>query len=92
MFDKDYYNTHTSDNIDCSDEATAVQANLMASWHHVEIRDIDPKHIQPYSGFRPIRVICKTLDVTTQQSKMVISLPFHRHLQPVWDLSQCEMS
>lgn len=51
----------------------------MATWHRVVHKDIDPKHLIPYLGFRPLDIIKRTLDVTTQLAKMVIRYPLRYH-------------
>ena len=52
------------------------------SWHRVNYEKVDPKVIQPYLGYRPLRVIKLTLQKTTQMAKMVFNSPLRRHLQP----------
>jgi hypothetical protein len=51
------------------------------SWHRVKHQEIDPKYIQPYLGFRPLRIIKKTLEKTTQLAKMKIYYPLRRHIK-----------
>ena len=46
-----------------------------STWHRVIYHDIDPRLLRPYLSYRPIEVVKKTLDVTTQMAKMVIRYP-----------------
>ena len=57
------------------------RAYAMATWHRVVHKNIDPKHLIPYLGFRPLDIVKKTLDVTTQLAKMVIRYPLRRHIK-----------
>ena len=52
------------------------------AWHRVIHREIDPRKLQPYLGWRPIRVIKKTLEKTTQMAKMTLRHPLQRHIKP----------
>ena len=45
--------------------------------HH----DIDPKHLRPYLGWRPLPLIKKTLMKTAQMAKMIIRYPLRRHVK-----------
>jgi hypothetical protein len=53
----------------------------VASWHRVLHDNLHPKQLQPYLGWAPVRVIQKTLEVTTQLAKMVIRYPLRRHIR-----------
>jgi hypothetical protein len=60
----------------------AVQASSkMPSWHRVKHLEIDPTLLQPYLGYRPLRIIKKTLEKTTQLAKMTIYYPMRRHIK-----------
>ena len=52
------------------------------AWHRVIHKEIDPRRLQPYLGYRPIRVIKKTLEKTTQMAKMTLRHPLQRHCKP----------
>jgi hypothetical protein len=51
----------------------------VASWHRVLYEDIHPRKLQPYLGFRPLDIIKRTLESTTQLARMVIRYPLRRH-------------
>ena len=53
----------------------------VASWHRVLHKNLDPSEIQPYLGYAPLKVIRKTLDVTTQNAKMILRTPLRRHIK-----------
>ena len=42
---------------------------------------IDPSKVQPYLGWRPLEVIRKTLECTTQLARMTLRVPLRRHLK-----------
>ena len=52
-----------------------------ASWHKVIYQDIDPRSLRPYLGWRPLKVVKKTLERTTQMAKMIIRHPMRRHVK-----------
>lgn len=53
-----------------------------ATWHRVTHREIDPKILRPYLGYRPLPVVIKTLDKTIQMAKMIIRSPMRCHVKP----------
>lgn len=53
-----------------------------SAWHRVIHREIDPKQLQPFLEYRPLRVIKKTLQRTTQMAKMTLRHPLQRHIKP----------
>src|SRR5688572_20640353 len=58
-----------------------TQAYATSTWHRVIHQDIDPMHLRPYLGWRPLTVVKKTLEVTTQMAKMIIRYPLRRHIK-----------
>ena len=51
------------------------------SWHRVIHQDIDPRGLRPYLGWRPLYVVKKTLEKTTQMARMIIRYPMRRHVK-----------
>src|SRR5687768_2553687 len=53
--------------------APLVETQVLAttSWHRVIHEEIDPMHLRPYFGHRPVSVIRRTLRKTIQMAKMV---------------------
>ncbi len=64
---------------DISRVDTLIHAHRTVSWHRIDHKLIDPKLIQPYLGFRPLRTVVKTLEKTTQNARMEIRAPMRRH-------------
>ena len=60
------------------------ESHVMATrtWHRAKLEDLDVEKLRPFLGWRPTRVISKTLEVTTQLARMVINYPMRRHLLP----------
>ena len=58
-----------------------IESHIYASslWHRVIHQDIDPMHLRPYLGWRPVKVIKKTLNKTTQMARMITRAPMRRH-------------
>ena len=50
-------------------------------WHRVIHREIDPRQLRPYLGWRPLHVVKKTLERTTQMARMSIRQPLRRHIK-----------
>ena len=65
--------------LDNSDNITNIHANLIKAWHRVIHKDIDPKKVQPFLGYRPLEIIKKTLECTTQLARMQIKFPLQKH-------------
>jgi hypothetical protein len=68
-----------------SDVSTVIAANTTCSWHRVNYEQVDPKLIQPYLAYRPIRIVKLTLSRTTQMARMTISQPLRKHLKSRFD-------
>ena len=51
------------------------------SWHRVVYKDIDPKKVQPFLGWRPLEVVKNTLQHTTQLARMSLRAPLIRHFK-----------
>src|SRR5688500_12097739 len=64
--------------------APLVETQVLAttSWHRVIHEEIDPMHLRPYFGHRPVSVIRRTLRKTTQMAKMIFKAPLGRHIKP----------
>jgi hypothetical protein len=45
----------------------------------VNHKEIDPKKVQPFLGYRPLEIVKKTLECTTQLARMQIEFPLQRH-------------
>ena len=58
-----------------------TQICATATWHRAIPKEIDPKLFRPYLGYRPLNVIKKTLQKTTQMAKMTIRHPMRRHVK-----------
>jgi hypothetical protein len=60
------------------------ESHILATrtWHRAKPEDLDVEKLRPFLGWRPTRVISKTLEVTTQLARMVINYPMRRHLLP----------
>jgi hypothetical protein len=81
----------TQDNLDLGEDPShlffsqqdAPESFIYAtkSWHRVVYQNVDPMKIQPFLGWRPLDIIKKTLDNTTQLARMVIRLPLRRHFK-----------
>ena len=54
-----------------------MNTNVLATraWHRVIHKEIDPRHLRPYLGWRSLRVVKKTLARTTQMARMSIRYP-----------------
>ena len=50
-------------------------------WHRVVYKDADPKKIQPFLGWRPLDIVKKTLEHTTQLAKSSIRYPLRPHVK-----------
>ena len=59
-----------------------VHALNTKAWHRVIHTEIDPRHLQPYLAYRPLDIVKKTLQCTTQLARMVIRAPLRRHFKP----------
>src|SRR5687768_3439498 len=45
------------------------------AWHRTILKEVDPKQLRKYFGWRPVRVIKETLERTTQMAKMIFKHP-----------------
>jgi hypothetical protein len=52
------------------------------SWHRIIHSEVNPMYLRPYLGFRPLQVIKKTLERTTQMARINIRTPLRRHVKP----------
>ena len=50
-------------------------------WHRVMYSDVDPYKLRPFLGFRPVEVVKKTLEHTTQLAKSSIRYPLRPHVK-----------
>ena len=74
--------THVPSVLDISeDDAFDTRTYAVASWHRVLHDNVRPEQLRPYLGWAPLRVIKKTIAVTTQMAKMVIRYPMRRHIR-----------
>jgi hypothetical protein len=86
---QEFYDTHhSSDNepavpsvLDIGKETFDTRCFAVASWHRILHGNLNPRQLQPYLGWAPLRIIKKTLEVTTQMAKMVIRYPLQRHIR-----------
>ena len=51
------------------------------AWHRVIHKEIDPRHIRPYLGWRSLKVVKRTLTRTTQMARMCIRYPLRCHVK-----------
>ena len=58
-----------------------TQICATSTWHRVIYQNIDPRLLRPYLGYRPLKIVKKTLDKTTQMAKMIIRHPMRRHVK-----------
>jgi Reverse transcriptase (RNA-dependent DNA polymerase) len=52
------------------------------SWHRTLFHELDPQKVQPFLAWRPLDIVRKTLEVTTQLAQATVSYPLRRHLKP----------
>ena len=76
---RDYLNEFSM--VNPSQPMIETQILATSTWHRVIHQDIDPMHLRPYLGWRPLTVIKKTLQKTTQLAQMVIRHPMRRHIK-----------
>ena len=51
------------------------------AWHRIIHKEIDPRKLRPYLGWKPLHVVKKTLERTTQMAKMSIRHPLRQHVK-----------
>lgn len=76
--DQDSGETSGEEEIKILDESIPIldtQICATATWHRAITKEIDPQLLRPYLGYRPLIVIKKTLQKTTQMAKMTIRHP-----------------
>lgn len=49
-----------------------------------KVTKLDAVKAQPYLGYRPLKVIRRTLEVTTQLARLVMDGPMRRHRQALY--------
>ncbi len=59
-----------------------TQVMSVAAWHRTIPHEVDPERLRPYLGWRPRKVVEKTLQKTTQLARAVIRYPLRRHVKP----------
>jgi len=69
----------TPDKHSCNQFNTFIYA--ITSWHRVLYEGVDPKHLQPFLGYRPLDIVKKTLEHSTQMARMIIRTPLRKHLK-----------
>jgi hypothetical protein len=52
-----------------------------SQWHRTQFEALDPIKIQPFLAYRPLDVVKKTLENTTQLAKMIVRFPMRRHIK-----------
>jgi len=60
---------------------TRVSALSLKPWHRVLPEKVDPELYRKYLGWRPLKVVKKTLEHTTQYAKHSIRHPLQRHFK-----------
>ena len=58
-----------------------VSAQAVSTWHRTDYKSLDPELVQPYLAYRPLEVVKKTLEKTTQLAKMIVRFPLRRHVK-----------
>src|SRR5687767_4121920 len=58
-----------------------TQVYATSTWHRVIHQNIDPMHLRPYLGWRPLSVVKRTLENMTQMARMIIRHPLRRHIK-----------
>ena len=58
-----------------------IESHILATatWHKVIHKDIPPSLLRPYFGWRPEPVVKKTLERTTQMTRMILRKQMRRH-------------
>jgi hypothetical protein len=82
--DQDSGETSGEEEFNILDESIPIldtQICATATWHRAISKEIDPQLLRPYLGYRPLNVIKKTLQKTTQMAKMTIRHPMRRHVK-----------
>src|SRR5687767_2135247 len=69
------------DVVDPTSSMHETQVYATSTWHRVIHQNIDPMHLRPYLGWRPLPIIKKTLENTTQMARMIIRHPLRRHVK-----------
>lgn len=58
-----------------------TQVFATTKWHRAIHHEIDPECLRPYLGWRPVKVVKKTLQWTTQLARMITRYPLRRHIK-----------
>ena len=72
-----------------SKELPNISTALLAkrAWHRVIHKQVDPHKLKKYFLGRPVRIIKKTMEITTQLATMIIRHPLRKHVKrriPRW--------
>jgi hypothetical protein len=61
--------------------STKVNLATLKPWHRVVYPNVDPQKLQPFLAYRPLDIVKKTLEHTTQLAKSSIKYPLQRHFK-----------
>ena len=59
-----------------------LRAQAISTLHHTRYPNLQPEQVQPFLAYRPLEVVRKTLEHTTQLAKMIARFPMRRHIKP----------
>ena len=85
-------NHTSSENPECIDDSMVklvdpytpmmeTQVLAASAYRRSVHQSLDPAKLQPYLGWRPVKVVKETLRKTTQLARMVIRYPLRRHIK-----------
>ena len=58
-----------------------AKALATSTWHRTTYSSLDPEKLQPFLAYRPLDVVKKTIQNTTQLAKMIVHFPLRRHIK-----------
>ena len=58
-----------------------TQICAISTWHRVIYQNIDPTLLRPYLSYRPLDIVKKTLEKTTQMARIIIRHPMTCHVK-----------
>ena len=62
-------------------ENPSILVQAVSTWHTTDYKALDPEVVQPYLAYRPLEVVKKTLEKTTQLARMIVRFPLRRHVK-----------
>ena len=94
-YNSEYFGLPPLEEPDPEGELHAVMANFVFApsraanirnlskkpWHRIHYPNVDPQKLRKYLGYRPVDIILKTLQHTTQAARTVMHHPLRRHVK-----------